>query len=191
MRMGADIVIATPGRFLSHIKMGNVNLGKVSFFVLDEADRMLDMGFYDDILQIASKLPANHQTIMFSATMPPKIRTLAKNLLRNPVEVRIAVTKPAEKIQQQAYVCYENQKLDIINELSKSGALNRSIIFAGKKDKVKEVYKALIRNKINCGQMHSDLTQQERDETETCCPHLPLEDARHCCGLSAGSAGCF
>ncbi len=165
LRMGADIVIATPGRFLSHIKMGNVNLGKVSFFVLDEADRMLDMGFYDDILQIASKLPANHQTIMFSATMPPKIRTLAKNLLRNPVEVRIAVTKPAEKIQQQAYVCYENQKLNIINELSKSGALNRSIIFAGKKDKVKEVYKALIRNKINCGQMHSDLTQQERDET--------------------------
>ena len=165
LRMGADIVIATPGRFLSHIKMGNVNLGKVSFFVLDEADRMLDMGFYDDILQIASKLPANHQTIMFSATMPPKIRTLAKNLLRNPVEVRIAVTKPAEKIQQQAYVCYENQKLDIINELSKSGALNRSIIFAGKKDKVKEVYKSLIRNKINCGQMHSDLTQQERDET--------------------------
>ena len=130
LRMGADIVIATPGRFLSHIKMGNVNLGKVSFFVLDEADRMLDMGFYDDILQIASKLPANHQTIMFSATMPPKIRTLAKNLLRNPVEVRIAVTKPAEKIQQQAYVCYENQKLDIINELSKSGALNSSIIFA-------------------------------------------------------------
>lgn len=165
LRLGADIVIATPGRLLSHIKMGNVDLGKVSFFVLDEADRMLDMGFYDDILQIASHLPANHQTIMFSATMPPKIRTLAKDLLNNPVEVRIAVTKPAEKIQQQAYVCYENQKLDIINDLSKSGDLNRSIIFSGKKDKVKEIYKSLIRHKINCGQMHSDLTQQERDET--------------------------
>ena len=165
LRLGADIVIATPGRLLSHIKMGNVNLAKVSFFVLDEADRMLDMGFYDDILQIASNLPKNHQTIRFSATMPPKIRTLAKNLLRNPVEVRIAVTKPAEKIQQQAYVCYENQKLDIISDLSKSGALNRSIIFSGKKDKVKEIYKSLLRNKINCGQMHSDLTQQERDET--------------------------
>ena len=164
LRLGADVVIATPGRLLSHIRMGNVDLSKVSFFVLDEADRMLDMGFSDDIMQIASKLPHDVQTIMFSATMPDKIQQLAKTLLKDPVEVKIAVSKPAEKIQQSAYVCHEPQKIGIIKHLFSTDQLKRVIIFSGKKDKVKEINRALQHLKINCCQMHSDLTQQERDE---------------------------
>ena len=164
LRLGADVVIATPGRLLSHIRMGNVDLSKVSFFVLDEADRMLDMGFSDDIMQIASKLPHDVQTIMFSATMPDKIQQLAKTLLKDPVEVKIAVSKPAEKIQQSAYVCHEPQKIGIIKHLFSTDQLKRVIIFSGKKDKVKEINRALKHLKINCCQMHSDLTQQERDE---------------------------
>ena len=164
LRMGADVVIATPGRLLSHIRMGNVDLSQVSFFVLDEADRMLDMGFSDDIMQIASGLPKNRQTIMFSATMPEKIQQLAKTLLNNPVEVKIAVSKPAEKIQQSAYICYEQQKKDIIRHLFHTDQLNRVIIFSGKKDKVKEIARELRHMNINCCQMHSDLSQQERDE---------------------------
>ena len=164
LRLGADVVIATPGRLLSHIRMGNVDLSKVSFFVLDEADRMLDMGFSDDIMQIASKLPHDVQTIMFSATMPDKIQQLAKTLLKDPVEVKIAVSKPAEKIRQSAYVCHEPQKIGIIKHLFSTDQLKRVIIFSGKKDKVKEINRALQHLKINCCQMHSDLTQQERDE---------------------------
>lgn len=164
LKRGADVIIATPGRLLSHIRMGNVDLSKISFFVLDEADRMLDMGFSDDILQIAKLLPPDRQTIMFSATMPDKIQQLAHTLLRDPVEVKIAVSKPAEKIQQSAYVCYDSQKLGIIRHLFAQNQLNRVIIFSGKKDKVKEVTRELKRMKINCDAMHSDLTQQERDE---------------------------
>jgi superfamily II DNA/RNA helicase len=164
LKLGADVVIATPGRLLSHIRMGNVDLGRVSFFVLDEADRMLDMGFSDDIMQIAKGLPSNVQTIMFSATMPDKIQQLARTLLHNAVEVKIAVSKPAEKIRQMAYVCYDAQKTGIIKDLFSHDRLNRAIIFSGKKDKVKEITRELRKNKINCCQMHSDLTQQERDE---------------------------
>ncbi|MBP3285395.1 MAG: DEAD/DEAH box helicase [Prevotella sp.] len=164
LKMGADVIIATPGRLLSHIRMGHVDLSRLSFFVLDEADRMLDMGFSDDILQIAKLLPKEHQTIMFSATMPEKIQQLARTLLYNPVEVKIAVSKPAEKIQQSAYVCYEPQKLDIIRHLFKAGELKRVIIFSGKKDKVKDITRELQRIHINCAPMHSDLTQQERDD---------------------------
>lgn len=164
LKMGADVIIATPGRLLSHIRMGHVDLSRLSFFVLDEADRMLDMGFSDDILQIAKLLPKEHQTIMFSATMPEKIQHLARTLLYNPVEVKIAVSKPAEKIQQSAYVCYEPQKLGIIRHLFKAGELKRVIIFSGKKDKVKDITRELQRIHINCAPMHSDLTQQERDD---------------------------
>ena len=164
LRMGADVVIATPGRLLSHIRMGNVDMSRVSFFVLDEADRMLDMGFSDDIMQIVKQLPENRQTIMFSATMPDKIQALAKSILHNPVEVKIAVSKPAEKIHQMAYVCYESQKLEIIKHLFKGNRLQRVILFSGKKEKVKEVGRQLALMGVNCCQMHSDLTQQERDE---------------------------
>ncbi len=164
LKMGADVIIATPGRLLSHIRMGYVDLSKLSFFVLDEADRMLDMGFSDDILQIAKLLPKDHQTIMFSATMPDKIQQLARTLLYHPVEVKIAVSKPAEKIQQSAYLCYEPQKLGIIRHLFKAGELKRVIVFSGKKDKVKDITRELQRMHINCAPMHSDLSQQERDD---------------------------
>lgn len=163
-QMGADVVIATPGRLISHISLGSADLSKVSFFVLDEADRMLDMGFSEDIKMIASKLPATCQTIMFSATMPEKIEELAKSLLKNPVEVKIAVSKPAEKIKQSAYICYETQKIGIVKDLFRKGDLNRVIIFSGKKQKVKAINRTLQQMKINSGEMHSDLEQAERDE---------------------------
>lgn len=164
MRLGADVIIATPGRLISHISMGNIDLSKVSFFVLDEADRMLDMGFSDDIMKIASKLPDNCQTIMFSATMPKDIEKLAQSLLKNPVEVKLAVSKPAEKIKQSAYICYETQKLQIIQDIFKAGDLKRVIIFSGSKMKVKQINQALQKMKINSGEMHSDLEQAERDD---------------------------
>lgn len=164
LTLGADVVIATPGRLISHLSLGYVDLSRVSFFILDEADRMLDMGFYDDIIQIVKHLPKERQTIMFSATMPEKIRQLADNILNNPVEVKLAVSKPAEKIIQAAYVCYESQKLEIIKDLFSSQQPERVIIFASSKVKVKEVTKALLRMKLNVGEMHSDLEQGQREE---------------------------
>jgi superfamily II DNA/RNA helicase len=164
LRGGAPVVIATPGRLLSHLKMGSLDLSRTSFFVLDEADRMLDMGFSEDIMQINALLPKDCQKVMFSATMPAKIRELAVSLLHDPVEVKIAVSKPAEKIQQHAYVCYDPQKLQIIQHLFKGGDLQRVIIFCGKKDRVKDIARELKKMNINCAPMHSDLTQPERDE---------------------------
>ena len=164
LTLGADVVIATPGRLISHLSMGYVDLSRVSFFILDEADRMLDMGFYDDIMQIVKYLPKERQTIMFSATMPAKIQQLARNILNNPVEVKLAVSKPAEKIIQTAYVCYENQKLGIIQSLFQDQTPERVIVFASSKLKVKEVTKAFMRMKLNVGEMHSDLEQSQRDQ---------------------------
>lgn len=159
-----QIVVATPGRLSDHMKRRTVRLDRVQTVVLDEADRMLDMGFSDDILTIAKGLPKDCQTIMFSATMPKKIEDLANSLLKDPVVVKLAVSKPAERIQQSAYVCYEPQKLGIIRDIFKKGDLKRVIIFSGKKTKVKEINRAFIRMHINSGEMHSDLTQAERDE---------------------------
>lgn len=164
MKLGADVIIATPGRLRSHITMGNVDLSQVSFFVLDEADRMLDMGFSEDILSIAKLLPESCQTIMFSATMPKKIEELAKTLLKNPAIVKLAVSKPAEKIHQMAYVCHENQKLRILNHLFKNNELKRVIIFSCSKIKVKDINRSLKMMHVNSGEMHSDLSQVERDE---------------------------
>ena len=164
LTLGADVVIATPGRLISHLSLGYVDLSKVSFFILDEADRMLDMGFYDDIMQIVKYLPKERQTIMFSATMPAKIQQLAHNILNNPAEVKLAVSKPAEKIIQTAYICYENQKLGIIKSLFKDQAPERVIVFASSKLKVKEVTKAFRKLNLNVGEMHSDLEQSQRDQ---------------------------
>ena len=164
MRLGADVLIATPGRLLSHLKVGNLDLSRCSFFVLDEADRMLDMGFSEDIMKIVAQLPKSCQRVMFSATMPSKIRELAVSLLHDPVEIKLAVSKPAEKIQQSAYVCYDPQKLGIIEHLFKNGDLQRVIIFSGKKERVKDITRRLKRMKINCAEMHSDLSQAERDD---------------------------
>ena len=164
MRLGADVLIATPGRLISHLKVGNLDLSRCSFFVLDEADRMLDMGFSEDIMKIVAELPKSCQRVMFSATMPAKIRELAVSLLHDPVEVKLAVSKPAEKILQSAYVCYDPQKLGIIEHLFKNGDLQRVIIFSGKKDRVKDITRQLKRMKINCAEMHSDLSQADRDD---------------------------
>ena len=163
LTLGADVVIATPGRLISHLSLGYVDLSRVSYFILDEADRMLDMGFYDDIMQIVKFLPKERQTIMFSATMPAKIQQLANNILNNPAEVKLAVSKPADKIMQAAYICHESQKLGIIRTLFNDETLERVIIFASSKLKVKEVTKALRQMKLNVGEMHSDLEQSQRE----------------------------
>lgn len=164
LQLGADVVIATPGRLISHLSLGNVDLSRVSFFILDEADRMLDMGFSEDIMQIVSFLPKERQTIMFSATMPGKIVELAKTILTNPVEVKIALNKPAEGIRQSAYVCYEAQKLRIVEHLFHERKPERVIIFVGKKVHTKDVAIALKRKGYNAEAMHSDLLQEQRDD---------------------------
>lgn len=164
MQLGADVIIATPGRLLSHITMGNVDFSKVSFFVLDEADRMLDMGFSEDIMTIAKLLPDTCQTIMFSATMPDKIEHLAKSILKNPVIIKIAVNKPAEKIKQTAYVCHENQKPMVLKDIFGKEQLSRVIIFSSSKLKVKDINRSLKNGGINSDEMHSDLEQSKRDD---------------------------
>ena len=164
LTLGANVVIATPGRLISHLTMGHGDFSRISFFVLDEADRMLDMGFSDDIMKIASYLPPTCQTVMFSATMPEKIEQLAKSLLKDPVEVKLAVSRPADNIRQVAYVCHENQKLGIIRHLFKNNELCRVIVCAGSKVKVKEINRSLRQMHINSGEMHSDLDQSQRDD---------------------------
>ena len=164
MKMGADVIIATPGRLISHITMGNVNFSRVSFFILDEADRMLDMGFYDDIITIADLLPENCQKIFFSATMPTRIEEMAKRLMHNPQIVKIAVSKPAEKIRQLAYTCQDDQKVSMLKKVFKEFGHKRVIVFAGSKNKVKEINRNLKQMDLRCEEMHSDLTQTQRDE---------------------------
>lgn len=163
LKMGADVVIATPGRLLAHLSMGYVNLSEVSFFVLDEADRMLDMGFYDDIMQIFSHLPKTVQVLMFSATMPAKIQHMAKKILKDPVEIKLAVSKPAEKIRQSAYICYEAQKMGILKHLFSLQPPRRVIIFSGSKIKVKNLAREFRKAPFKVAEMHSDLDQNERD----------------------------
>lgn len=164
LAMGADVIIATPGRLISHMNLGNIDFSKVSFFVLDEADRMLDMGFCDDIMQIVKQLPDSRQTIMFSATMPKKIQDLAKTILRNPVEVKLAVSRPADNIVQSAYICYDAQKINLVKYIFTVKPSQRVIIFASSKQKVKELAIALKRSGLNVDAMHSDLQQAERDD---------------------------
>ena len=161
---GADVVIATPGRLIAHQNMGYVDLSKVSFFILDEADRMLDMGFFDDIMSIYSALPKDCQTLMFSATMPPKIKKLAKQILKNPVEVKIAVSKPADNIDQSVYFCNDAQKTNLLAHLFTETPPQRVIVFSSSKQKIKELTRELRRRKFNVGEMHSDLDQPTREQ---------------------------
>jgi superfamily II DNA/RNA helicase len=160
---GADVVIATPGRLLSHINLYKIDFSGVKYFILDEADRMLDMGFYDDIMKIEKLLPKDRQTIMFSATMPPKIQQMAKTILRNPKEISIAISRPPETILQSAYVCYEEQKPAIIKHLFASKNPKKVILFSGSKAKVKEINRMLRKMGLSAGEMHSDLDQAQRD----------------------------
>jgi superfamily II DNA/RNA helicase len=164
LKMGADIVIATPGRLLAHLAGGSVDLSKVSFFILDEADRMLDMGFYDDIMQIVKHLPKKRQTLMFSATMPPKIKKMARDILTNPAEVKIAVSRPAEKIEQSVYLCGDGLKPALMEHLLRTVRSQKVIVFASSKLKVKDLTRLLRRRGIKVGEMHSDLEQKQRDE---------------------------
>ncbi len=164
MLNGADVVIATPGRMIAHLQNSGVDLSHVEYLILDEADRMLDMGFSEDIMTIISYMPRDRQTIMFSATLPPKIRELARTILRDPVEINIAISKPNEAIDQSAYVCYESQKLGIIREMFSRPTDSKTIIFSSSKLKVKELAHTLKRMKLNVAAMHSDLEQAQREE---------------------------
>ena len=164
LQKGADIVIATPGRLLSQMNIYDIDFSGVKYFILDEADRMLDMGFYDDIMTIVNKLPKDRQTIMFSATMPTNIRKMAKAIMQHPMEVQIAISRPPESINQRAADIYETQKNDYLKLLLKERGLKKVIIFVGKKQKVKELTRALRANHIDARAMHSDLEQKERDE---------------------------
>ncbi|MFI3301904.1 MAG: DEAD/DEAH box helicase [Rikenellaceae bacterium] len=163
MNSGADIVVATPGRLLAHLE-GGVDFSGVKHFILDEADRMLDMGFFDDIMRVVQKLSTERQTILFSATLPPKIRQLSKQILRSPQEINIAISKPNESIDQGIYVCYESQKLGIISKLFETPTEAKTIIFSSSKLKVKDLAYQFKRVKLNVGAMHSDLDQAKREE---------------------------
>lgn len=163
LKLGADIVIATPGRLLSHMQLGNFKLDRLSFFVLDEADRMLDMGFIDDIRTIVNHLPQKRQTLLFSATMPAEISLLAEQMLSNPVKVKIAIAQPVETVSQNAYFCNETQKDKLLQCLFKDQAPRRTLIFASSKLKVKQLTQELLRRGIKASQMHSDLEQRQRD----------------------------
>ncbi len=160
----ANILIATPGRFLAHLASGIVKLDQLQHLILDEADRMLDMGFSDDIMRIISFLPKKRQTLLFSATMPGRIRNLAKSIMHNPEQISLAISQPAVGIDQQIYKILDSQKTPLIQGLLKDAAYTSVIIFAGTKDKVKEVYKALRALKIQVEAFHSDLKQAEREE---------------------------
>ena len=164
LQEGANIVIATPGRLLAQLQSGTVNMKSLKHLVLDEADRMLDMGFYDDIIRIINYLPAERQTIMFSATMPSKMRALANKLMRNPVQVNIAISKPAEGILQQAYLVYEEQKNKLIKYILASGNYNSIIIFSSTKEHVKKLEKDLSNSGLSLKAFHSDLEQDERED---------------------------
>ena len=165
MKAGADVVIATPGRLQALLQIGGIDLSKVRYFVLDEADRMLDMGFYDDIMAIAKLLPKERQTLLFSATMPPKIRKLAQSLLNDPVEVKIAPSRPVEKIKQSAIFCYEDDKQRTLTDILKKRRGERVIVFAASKHGVRDLTRDLRRSGIKAAEIHSDLDQQQREET--------------------------
>lgn len=164
LKSGADVVIATPGRLIAHLQMGSVDLSKVSIFILDEADRMLDMGFYEDIMSIVKHLPKQRQTLLFSATMPPKIQKLAASILNNPHEIKLSVSKPADKIDQVAYYCSESDKDRVLQHIIESDNVSRVIVFASSKLKVKQLARSLHVRNLKVGEMHSDLDQNKRED---------------------------
>lgn len=164
LEQGADIIIATPGRLIAMLQTGTVDLSRLHHLILDEADRMLDMGFFEDILRIISHLPSDRQTLLFSATMPPRIRQLAARILRNPEEITIAIAKPAEGILQQAYICYDGQKPALLDHILKTVPWKSAIIFCSTKEMVKKLYNTFRRSNVEVRSFHSDLEQAEREE---------------------------
>lgn len=161
---GADVVICTPGKMMAHIKMGYVKLGGLKYLVLDEADRMLDMGFFDDIMFIISNLPKKRQNLLFSATMPPKIRELARKILHHPEEVNISISKPPEKIIQEAFIVYEPQKIPLVKYLLGKKEFKSVLVFCSSKVSVKQLTRELKRSKLPADEIHSDLDQAKREE---------------------------
>jgi ATP-dependent RNA helicase RhlE len=163
MEQGVDIIIATPGRLMAHMKMGYLDLSKVKYLILDEADKMLDMGFLEDITAIISELPAQRQNLLFSATMPPKIKNLADRILNSPEEIRIAISKPAERIEQKAYMVYDHQKVPLLEHLMKEMEVQSMIIFTARKSNVNTIVKALRKVGMAAKGIQSDLDQSERE----------------------------
>ena len=163
LQNGADIIVCTPGRMIAHLNMGYVNMKGLQFLVLDEADRMLDMGFQDDINKIIKSLPAKRQNLLFSATMPEKIRQLAKRILHEPAEVNIAISKPPEKVVQKAFVVYEPQKLPLVKILLKQTPYKNALVFCSKKQTVKQLRRELKQAGFNIEEIHSDLEQAQRE----------------------------
>ena len=161
---GVDVVIGTPGRLISHSNMPYVDWSTLQFLILDEADRMLDMGFYDDIMRIIEKLPQKRQNLLFSATMPDNMRKLARKMLHQPEEINIAVSKPAEKIKQAAYVVYDTQKIPVTQHILKGGNFKSVVIFCSTKSSVKDLTRELKAAKLSVKQIHSDLEQSQREE---------------------------
>ena len=164
LQTGADIVVCTPGRLLAHLKMGYVYFDGIQFLVLDEADRMLDMGFMDDINTIIAHLPKKRQTLLFSATMPEKIRRLAREILHEPAEINIAISKPPEKIVQKAYIVYEPQKLPLVKHLLQTTPHRSAVVFCGRKQDVKQLARELQNARMKVAEIHSDLDQSMREE---------------------------
>jgi superfamily II DNA/RNA helicase len=167
LKKGADIIICTPGRLLAHLDFNYFDPSGVKHFILDEADRMLDMGFYDDIMKIANPLPKERQNLLFSATMPPKIRELANKLLKNPASISLAISKPAEGITQSAYMVNDRQKVNLAREIlrAKGRGLSHVLIFASSIKSVREIKRTLNKAGMRASEMHSGLDQSEREET--------------------------
>jgi ATP-dependent RNA helicase RhlE len=165
LQTGTDIIVATPGRLLAHLNLGYVDFSSIKTLILDEADRMLDMGFHDDIMRIAAHLPKERQTLMFSATMPPRIRQLAAQILRNPEQVNIAISKPAEGIKQTAYCAYNTQKLQLLEHILQAQKLLSVIVFSSTKSNVKTMERELKKLGLSVAAIHSDLEQNEREDT--------------------------
>jgi superfamily II DNA/RNA helicase len=161
---GVDVVICTPGRMIAHLNMGYVKMQALRYLVLDEADRMLDMGFHDDIMKIISFLPKKRQNLLFSATMPMKMRELARKILHNPLEINIAVSKPPEQIVQEAFVVYEPQKIPLVKEVLRRKDFQSVIVFCSKKQNVKQLSNELKRSKFSIEEIHSDLDQIKREQ---------------------------
>ncbi|MEA1898142.1 MAG: DEAD/DEAH box helicase [Bacteroidota bacterium] len=164
LEKGADIIIATPGRLIAHLQMGYLNFQSLKFLVLDEADRMLDMGFHADIIQIVKSLPSKRQTLMFSATMPGEIRNLANELLTNPQQIDLAVSKPPKGVLQAIYKVEDSKKVELILDLLVGKELNKVLLFSSTKSDVKRLARTLGNKKLSVAAIHSDLTQNEREK---------------------------
>lgn len=161
---GADVVICTPGRMIAHLNNNYVKVSELKYLILDEADRMLDMGFYDDIMKIISYLPEKRQNLLFAATMPDMIRELAKKVLSHPAEINIAVSKPVEKVLQAAYVVYDNQKIPLIKDLLQNKQLRSVLVFCSTKIKTKQLSNELKKSGFAVEDIHSDLNQASREK---------------------------